>query len=80
MGLGVFTLSAQSGESKKYFFKHRLYMLQICGVAEKFKTLKKLVVFFSILLETCQKHLKSLAVLFQNPERLITILWFRNRL
>ena len=44
----IFILSGQSYESKT-FFKYRLYtttsMLQICNVANKFKTLINLVVF-----------------------------------
>ena len=31
----IFTLSDQSYDSKNYFFKFRLYMPQICGVAKK---------------------------------------------
>ena len=34
----IFTLSDQSNDSKNYFYKFRLYMPQICGVAKKSKT------------------------------------------
>ena len=30
----IFTLSDQTCDSKNYFLKFRLYMLQICGVAK----------------------------------------------
>ena len=34
----IFTLFDQSYDSKNYFFKFRLYMPQICGVAKKSET------------------------------------------
>ena len=52
-------------------------MLQICDIANKFKTLKSVGVFFQYFKGNIfAKDLKSLALVCQNPERLTTILWF----
>ena len=56
-------------------------MLHICDVANKLKTLKNVGSVFSAFYRKllCQRHLISLALVCQNPERLITILWFGNK-
>ena len=55
-------------------------MLQICDVANKFETLINLVVFVQYLTGNMLKtHFKSLVLVCQNPERLISILWFSNK-